>query len=119
MNAMLSYCGLNCESCPIHLATLERDAVKRKNMRIEIARMCREQYGKNLDIQDVTDCDGCRARTGRLFSGCANCAMRKCAIERNVTSCAFCADFACETLLKHFASDPSARARLEAMRPAP
>ena len=87
-------------------------------MRNEIARACREQYGMEVALQDITDCDGCRSRTGRLFSGCAHCEIRKCAMERQLTSCAFCFDYACELLQKHFETDPGARDRLEAMRSA-
>jgi hypothetical protein len=69
-----------------------------------------------MQLQDITDCDGCCAGTGRLFSGCARCEIRKCAIERELTSCAYCIDYCCEKLLKHFETDPSARDRLEKLR---
>ena len=85
-------------------------------MRLEIARICSQQYGMDLLPQDVTDCDGCRSQTNRLFSGCSRCEIRKCAIEKNLTSCALCLDYACRKLLKHFESDPAAQTRLEAMR---
>jgi hypothetical protein len=116
MNTMIAYCGLDCDTCPVHLATLEQDLSKRQMMRTSIAHMCREQFGMELSLQDITDCDGCRSATGRLFSGCANCEIRKCAIDRNLTSCARCADYACEKLLKHFETDPTAQARLEKFR---
>ena len=116
MNTMLAYCGLDCTHCPIHLATLEQDPSKQRTMRADIARLCAEQYGMNLLAQDVTDCDGCRAQTGRLFSGCAKCEIRRCAIGKNLVSCAICSDYACEKLQKHFETDPTARTRLEAMR---
>jgi hypothetical protein len=116
MDTMIAYCGLSCQSCPIHLATLEQDSSKQQTMRAEIARMCKEQYGMNVTIQDITDCDGCRAQTGRLFSGCAKCEIRACAIGKALTSCAYCSDYSCEKLLKHFQTDPTARTRLETMR---
>jgi hypothetical protein len=116
MDTMIAYCGLACNTCPIHLATLEQVLAKRQTMRAAIAHMCREQYGMNLQLRDITDCDGCRSGTGRLFSGCARCEIRKCAIDRKFTSCAFCADYACEKLLKHFETDPSAQVRLEKLR---
>jgi hypothetical protein len=115
MDAMIAYCGLACDPCPIHLATLEPDRLKQQSMRAEIAKICTEQYGMNLRVLDITDCDGCRTG-GRLFSGCAKCDIRKCAIERKLESCAFCDEYACEKLLKHFETDPSARTRLEGLR---
>ena len=116
MQIMVAYCGLQCRTCPIHVATREKNPSKQQTMRVEIARVCREQYGMDVAAQDITDCDGCRSLTGKLFSGCAQCEIRKCARERQLTSCAFCVDYACERLLKHFETDPGARARLETMR---
>lgn len=116
MDTMIGYCGLDCQGCPIHLATLEQDVSTQRAMRIEIARICAQQYGMDLHVQDVTDCDGCRSKTERLFSGCARCEIRKCAIDKKLSSCAFCADYACQKLLKHFEADPDARTRLEAVR---
>jgi len=113
---MMAYCGLDCAGCPIHLATLELDHAKQRSMRVEIARICSEQYGMDLLPADVSDCEGCRSQTERLFSGCAKCEIRKCARKRKLTSCAFCADYACQNLLKHFETDPGARTRLETIR---
>lgn len=115
MDAMIAYCGLACDSCPIHLATLEKDEPKRQSMRTEIVKICAEQYGKALQIQDVTDCDGCRPGI-RLFFGCARCEIRICAVERKLESCAACTTYACDKLLKHIEADPSARKRLEKLR---
>ena len=116
MDAMIAYCGLDCRSCPIHQATLEQDRSKQQTMRREIARLCTEKYGMHLHPEDVTDCDGCRSDESRLFSGCAGCEIRKCANERKLASCAFCAEYACKKLQLHFETDPSARTRLEAIR---
>jgi len=113
---MIAYCGLDCAGCPIHIATLEQDAIKRRSMRIEVARVCTEQYGINLKPEDVSDCDGCSVQAGRLFPGCAKCAIRLCAIARSITSCAFCTEYACNELLRHFQTDPSARTHLEKLR---
>lgn len=113
---MIAYCGLDCDGCPIHIATLERNRSKQQAMRIEIARICTHQYGMNLSPEEVTDCDGCRSQLERMFSGCVRCQIRKCAVGRNLESCAFCVDYDCQNLLKHFETDPAARTRLESMR---
>lgn len=113
---MIAYCGLNCSTCPIHLATIEPDRGRQQAMREDIARQCTEVYGMNIDPKDVNDCDGCLSPTGRLFSGCAQCEIRKCAIGRKLLTCAFCPEYPCELLRKHFALDPSAQSRLDAIR---
>ncbi len=112
---MTAYCGLPCGTCPIHLATLEEDRSLQLSMRADIARIGAEQYGIPMRAEDITDCDGCRTGA-RLFSGCAKCEIRKCAIERELESCGLCDDYACARLQKHFESDPSAKKRLEELR---
>lgn len=111
-----SYCGLECLTCPIYLATIEKEPAKKAEMRIEIAEECSKLYGKNYRPDDIDDCDGCKANRGRLFTGCRNCKIRECAIRRNVPNCAYCADFACKELLKLFSLDPEAKTRLEKIR---
>ena len=90
MNTMISYCGLSCDTCPVHLATIERDEVRKQELRESIAKQCAEQYNLELHLEDITDCDGCRTNTGRLFSGCIDCEIRRCALERKVETCAHC-----------------------------
>lgn len=116
MKTVMAYCGLICESCPIHLATLEQDTDRQQAMRESIAEQCAEHYGMDLHPDDITDCDGCLANTGRLFSGCLQCEIRKCAREKGIENCAYCDDFACKILLDHFSLDPGAKTRLEEIR---
>ncbi len=82
-------------------------------MRAEIARLCREQYGLEYRLEDITDCDGCRKAGGRLFSGCRNCRIRKCAGEKGVPTCAHCRNYACAELEAFCATEPGARRRLD------
>jgi hypothetical protein len=116
METMIAYCGLTCNSCPIHLATIEQDKSRQQTMRESIAEQCSELYGMNLQLEDITDCDGCRAYSGRLFSGCLNCEIRECASQKNIASCAYCNDYACVKLNEHFSHDPTAQTRLEEIR---
>jgi hypothetical protein len=116
MSMMIAFCGLNCISCPIHLASIEPDEQIRNAMKEKIAEQCSIYYGLKLLPEDVTDCYGCRADSGKLFSGCKNCEIRKCAGQKNIENCAFCEDYACEILEKHFLLDPSSKERLEKIR---
>ncbi len=113
---MLSYCGLECSTCPIHLATLETEPVRQYSMRVAIANRCTEVYGMPMNPEDITDCDGCTLLSGRLFSGCAKCEIRRCAGARNLLTCAYCPDYPCAALRARFTSDPGARVQLEKMR---
>ncbi len=114
MDEIVGYCGLNCCACPIYVATREKNDDKRRRMRVEIARQIKEHYGTEHKQEDISDCDGCRAKSGSIF--CKDCQIRKCAKERDIENCAYCAEYACEQLLKLFATDPDAKKRLDKIR---
>ena len=116
MDEMIAYCGLYCHSCAIFLATKEKNDEKRNKMRVEIARQIKEHYGTEHKPEDISDCDGCKTVGGRLFSGCENCQISKCAKERDIENCAYCSEYACEQLMKLFATDPDAKKRLDKIR---
>jgi hypothetical protein len=116
MTEMITYCGLICHTCPIYLATRQTDKEEQRRMRTEIVRRCRENYGMDISLAEVTDCDGCRTEGGRLFSGCKKCHIRNCARAKGIENCAFCADYACQQLDEHFKKDPTARTRLDKIR---
>ena len=113
---MLAYCGLICDSCPIYIATLESDQTRQLEMRESIAEQCNTLYGMNWHASDITDCDGCCADSGKIFSGCLNCEIRICARERNMESCAFCSNYPCDSLSKIFSDESDAKKRLEEIR---
>ena len=116
MNQTVSYCGLICRTCPIYLATREKDDDKRYDMKVEITREIMKLHGQEYKPEDITDCDGCKTKNGRLFSGCRNCHIRKCARRKGIKNCAYCEQYACEEIEQFFAAYPDARARLEAIR---
>lgn len=116
MKEILAYCGLACHTCPIYLATKNRDVDERAKMRKDISRLLNEQYGLKYDPEDITDCDGCTKEGGRLFSGCQKCLIRKCVKKKRLENCAYCSEYSCEKLEDLFTSEPSARERLDEIR---
>ena len=116
MNEIVSYCGLVCNTCPIYLATRMEKKDDQTKKREEIARLCREQYGLNYEASNITDCDGCRTVSGRLFSGCIDCSIRNCAKDKQIENCAYCSKYVCSTLEAFFINDPSAKIRLNELR---
>jgi hypothetical protein len=116
---MIAYCGLNCITCPIYLATIEKDPKKQREMREGIARYIRQHFDPKTRVEDITDCDGCTIENGRLFSGCQKCEVRKCAATKGLKNCAYCSEYACEKLSKLYDSgsvDASAKKRLDAIK---
>lgn len=112
----VAYCGLDCNGCPIRWATLEPNLGMQRKMREAIVRLGREHYGMEMEHEDITDCDGCRAEIGKRFSGCRNCAIRECAKGKRISSCAACGEYPCRRLEKFFVSDPTAKMHLEFIR---
>jgi hypothetical protein len=113
MADMIAYCGLICHTCPIYAATRQENKDEQMKIKTEIVRMCHEHYGMDYTIDDITDCDGCRAESGRLFLPSNTCQIRKCAKQKGVENCAYCADYACERLDAIFKTDPTAKMRLD------
>ena len=113
---MIAYCGLLCQECPIYLATREIDKSKKEKMIYDIIHQCKEIYGIEYKFSDITDCDGCKSGNGRLFKGCVDCKIRKCAIKRGLKNCAYCEEYACDSLMELFKSDPNAKIRLDEIR---
>lgn len=116
MKTIIAYCGLQCDTCPIHLATLEKDLSQQQAMRESLAKQINLLYNTNLRASDVNDCDGCISNSGKLFSGCLSCEIRKCAGSRNIENCAHCADYACDMLEKFLEKEPQAKLRLDKIK---
>ena len=96
-----AYCGLNCETCPILIATITNDNILRQKVFREWSEHYREYFKDQgmpgLKPEDMS-CRGCRSDRGQ-FTGCTICPIRKCCREKNLESCAYCSDYEkCETL---------------------
>ncbi len=102
---MIAYCGLNCTTCQIYLATRETDTEKQRQMREQIVVAIKKYLGEEKRVEDITDCDGCKAQSGRLYSNCRKCQIRKCASEKDLENCAYCSDYTCDKLSKFFDSE--------------
>jgi hypothetical protein len=98
------------------MATRQENKTERARMRAEIVELCKERYGINYQLEDITDCDGCRTEGGRLFSASKNCAIRKCARDKELENCAYCTEYACRKLETFFITEPTAKTRLDEVR---
>ncbi|MFY9151620.1 MAG: DUF3795 domain-containing protein [Prolixibacteraceae bacterium] len=116
MDKITTYCGISCEDCLIRLATLETDKAIQKSMRESVVEQCALLYGMNFRLEEITDCDGCRTTSDRLFTGCRQCKVRQCASAKNIESCAFCPAYLCDTLRNHFLLVPESEFELEKLR---
>jgi len=113
MKEMIACCGLACHECGAHLATLNDDNEKR----VEVAQEWSKLFQAEIAPESI-NCDGCGSTTGRLFSHCNVCEIRKCAIAKGVRNCAHCAEYACSKLEWIFKVVPQAKQRLDGIKTA-
>jgi len=88
MEPIIAKCGYRCDLCPAYEANLKSDDDKKK--------MCEawsKYLGSNVEADMITICQGCLKGGGD-----PDCAVRKCAQDKNLANCAHCEDFDCETL---------------------
>jgi hypothetical protein len=104
---MISYCGIDCTTCPAYIATQANDIEK-------LTTLAGEWFDGATDYTIIL-CDGCKG-DGHLMKWCGECSTRACVIERELENCAYCADFGCEKLLKVFEMSADAKANLERIR---
>jgi hypothetical protein len=110
---IISYCGITCSSCDAFLATQADDQAELER----VAAAWSKEYNAPFSAASIV-CDGCLVDTDRVASYCNECAIRACAKERNVASCAYCDDYVCDKLQPHLDHAPQFRELLDAMRKA-
>ncbi len=108
MKNQIAYCGIDCAGCPAYIAKKTNDENLRKKTAAEWSKM----FNAQMKPEDI-NCDGCTA-TGQHILYCDSmCEIRKCAIQKNVTNCAYCEKYACETLTAFLKQVPEAKERLD------
>jgi hypothetical protein len=115
----LAYCGLDCSTCPVFIATANNDVNLKLKTADEWSKLYSEYTGKKeLSLEDM-NCQGCKSSNNTLFVGCINCPIRKCSMAKNRISCADCAEYeSCEMLNGFFTTAPQAKDNLDAIRAA-
>jgi len=94
VESKISFCGIDCSTCPAHLATQGNDAAK-------LAEVAKGWSSEELPLgpEDVL-CDGCHAERVAKFA--PECTTRQCGLEKGVANCALCEEYVCEKLEKHW-----------------
>jgi len=88
---MVAYCGLVCTDCDAYKATQAEDIEALTRMAAEASM----KFGMEMTAADGM-CDGCRATTGRQIGYCHECAIRRCAVQKHIETCAHCSEYACD-----------------------
>lgn len=112
MAKIQAFCGLDCGECEAYIATQADDRAGLE----ATARKWAAQYGGTVIDPDACICDGCSSGRRISTAHAATCAIRLCASERGVVTCAHCDDYGCATLQPFFSFAPILKERLEAIR---
>jgi hypothetical protein len=89
----LACCGLQCEGCPVFIATLKNDDALRQKTAREWTKLFADFMSKKeLAVEDM-NCQGCQSENGCRFIGCQDCIIRKCCEGKNFSTCAECAEY--------------------------
>jgi hypothetical protein len=111
MADMIAFCGLDCAQCKGYIATKKADPGMKKALAAEWSR----QYGHPFDPEKI-NCLGCTPADGPHLGYCEICEIRKCAVQKKVTTCASCAGYRCEPLTQFHGKAKGAKARLDRLR---
>ena len=89
---IIAYCGLDCATCPAHLAWKTDDDELRK-------KQAAEWGSPDYPIsEEEINCVGCKVDTEPKFKFCSECSVKSCARARGVETCAHCDDYGYDTL---------------------
>ena len=108
MKEIISYCGLKCNECDAYIATKTNDDKKRE----ETAKLWSQHYKADLKPEDI-NCEGCLSTGEIVFSHCKVCKVRECCRGKSLQNCAYCPDYACETLEQYFKMAPQMKQTLD------
>jgi len=108
MSEMIGFCGLICTYCPTYIATQNNDQKEREKVAEEWSRL----FKSEIKPQDI-NCDSCVSDSGKTFTYCSICLIRKCGKEKGVINCAYCNDYPCNILTEWFTRVPESKVTLE------
>ncbi len=89
---MMSVCGVLCSDCPAYLARSTGIAYQRR-----VADAWHRIYGLSEAAENIT-CGGCLGPDSTLFHTSRGCEARRCCQDKGLSTCAECAEVACEQL---------------------
>ena len=102
----LAACGIDCNECASYKVTTEHN-LKSAELMLPWFRgqgLIGENEGAEAVVKYAPFCTGCWNIAGDCYwTGCNNCNLRICCIEKQINHCGECSDFPCEPY-KKFAS---------------
>ena len=108
MKDYIAYCGLDCEACEAHIATISDD----NDLRIKVAREWSELNQVEI-TPDMINCAGCRIEGVKTPFCDSLCPIRQCALNKDIETCGDCDEMnTCEKLAMITGNNEEALKRL-------
>jgi GNAT superfamily N-acetyltransferase len=109
MEDYIAYCGLDCETCEAHIATVNND----NNLRAKVAKEWSE-LNKVEITPEMINCAGCRIDGVKTPFCDSLCPIRQCALGKAVETCGDCSEMStCEKLVMITGNNEEALKRLK------
>lgn len=109
MKDMIGYCGLDCEKCDAYIATVHDDQA----LRVKTAKLWAELNNAPI-LPEHINCEGCRKNRAKTGFCAHLCAIRKCALQKGVSTCGDCSELeSCSTVRGVLENNPSAAENLK------
>lgn len=87
MKDMIAFCGLDCETCEAHVATVRDDQALREKV---------AKHWSELNNVEITpamiNCDGCRVDGVKTVYCESLCPIRQCALGKHFATCGDCTE---------------------------
>jgi len=88
-----SYCGINCEKCPVFIATITDS----ESMKSDVAEEWGRLYKRKFAFEEMT-CYGCKSEI--RFGLCSSCDIEKCNVSKGNENCRSCKEYPCNRISK-------------------
>ena len=106
----IAYCGLQCDTCPIRVATIKNDDAMR-------AELLATYFADHPEVTLANiNCEGCHALASVDNVFCGACEIRACAVTKGIVTCADCDEYPCDIMEKFFPADSDNRKLLDGLR---
>ena len=96
MDKLIAYCGINCKSCPLYIATKNDDIVVKQELSLKWGKL----YNRSFDIENMS-CHGCKS--GKKFFLSEQCDITTCNTVKGIETCKQCTNHPCDRIEKFYA----------------
>ena len=111
MSEVVGCCGLLCSGCGAFIAFRDNDQAVRERTAAEWS----IEYNCAFS-PDAINCVGCSVEGEPHIGHCFECDIRLCAVDKGLSNCSECDDFACARLQDFASHVPGVMERLLALR---